>query len=65
MIPIQFQPSSPAKAGDPLLRRQQALAWAKASVARDGAPDADQRAPAVPVDTAADGKLPGKAQLQL
>jgi hypothetical protein len=65
MLPIQFQRGLPAKAGDPLLRRQQALAWAKASGMRVGTPDDDLRAPTVPVDPAADGKLPGEAQLRL
>ena len=51
-----FQQSSPAKAGDPLLRRQQAQAWAKALVwatsngARECVPDDRPGAPAVHYD---------------
>jgi hypothetical protein len=55
MIPIQFQRGLPAKAGDPLLRRQQALAWAKAGGTRDDTPDDDRRAPTVPDDIPDDG----------
>jgi hypothetical protein len=62
MISIQFQPGSPAKAGDPLLRRQQALAWANASGTRDGALDDDRRAPTVPDDIPDDGGPLGPAQ---
>ena len=45
------QPSSPAKAGDPLLQSQQALAWAKAFVwatsngVRECAPNSGLRVP--------------------
>jgi hypothetical protein len=48
-----YQQSSPAKAGDPILQRQQALAWAKALVlatsngVRECAPDNKLRTPAI------------------
>jgi hypothetical protein len=57
MGPIPFQPSSPAKAGDPLLQRQQALAWAKALElakvigSRECAPDDGLRVPTVQKDS--------------
>jgi len=65
MGPILFQPSSPAKAGDPLLRRQQALEWAKASGPRDGPPEAALRTSTAPDDTVGDGEPLGAAQLRL
>jgi hypothetical protein len=53
MDPTLYQQSSPAKAGDPLLQRQQALAWAKALVlatsngVRECEPDNNLRTPAI------------------
>jgi len=57
MDPTLFQQLSPAKAGDPLLQRQQALAWAKALVwatsngARECAPAVHDDAVGEMVDT--------------
>jgi hypothetical protein len=65
MLPIEFQRGLPAHAGDPLLRRQQALAWATASGTRDDAPDDDLRAPTVPDDAADDGGPLDAAQLRI
>jgi len=53
MDPTLHRQSSPAKAGDPLLQRQQALTWAKALVwassngVRECAPDSKLRMPAI------------------
>jgi hypothetical protein len=61
MLPIEFQRGLPAQAGDLLLRRQQALAWATASGTRDD----DLRAPTVPDDAADDGGPLDAAQLRI